>query len=248
MIGLSGVRAGAQAVIAAIYPPHCVNCNAIVGHEGALCGPCWRDTPFITGLVCDLCGTPLPGEAPKGPVHCDDCLKIARPWTRGRAAMTYGGNGRRLVLGLKHGDRTDLARAAAGWMATAGAALLQDDPLIVPVPLHWRRLFQRRYNQSALLARALAARTGLACCPDLLQRRRFTGSQDGKGIEARFANLASAIRVAPGRAALSRCRVIVLVDDVMTSGATFAACAEACLAAGTAEVRVLALARVSKDG
>lgn len=235
-------------MLGAIYPPHCLNCNAIVAHEGALCPSCWRDTPFITGLVCDLCGTPLPGEALGGPVLCDDCLTIARPWVKGRAALGYGGNGRRLVLALKHGDRTDLARPAAGWMASAGAALLQDDPLLVPVPLHWRRLFRRRYNQSALLARALARQCGLDCCPDLLVRTRATGSQDGKGRDARFANLQGAIRVAPGRAARLAGRNVVLIDDVMTSGATFAACAEACLAAGAGQIRVLALARVAKDG
>lgn len=237
-----------QAVLRAVYPPQCITCNALVTTDFGLCADCWRETPFITGLVCDLCGTPLPGEDDGRPVHCDDCLTIARPWGKGRAAMLYRDNGRKIVLALKHGDRTDLARPAAGWLARVAGGMAADPAtLIAPVPLHWFRLLRRRYNQSALLSGALARALGRDHCPDLLQRRRSTGTQDGRGRDDRFANLQGAIRVHPARLQRMRDRPVLLVDDVMTSGATLAACAEACLAAGAAQVSVAVLARVAKD-
>jgi predicted amidophosphoribosyltransferase len=119
--------------------------------------------------------------------------------------------------------------------------------LVAPVPLHWLRLLTRRYNQAALLSAAVARQAGLDHCPDLLHRRRDTRSQEGRDRDARFANVTGAMRVAPRRAARIAGRPVLLVDDVMTSGATLAACAEACLAAGATVVSVLVLARVAKD-
>lgn len=213
----------------------------------ALCPDCWRQTPFVSGLVCDLCGTPLPGADPGHAVQCDDCLRIARPWSRGRAAMLYADNARQMVLALKHGDRQDLAPPAARWLFRAAQPMLEPDMVVAPVPLHWLRLLRRRYNQSALLSGGLARLAGLAHCPDLLQRTHRTPTQDGRSRDARFANLQGAIRVHPRRAARLADRAVLLVDDVMTSGATLAAASEACLAAGAAHVAVVVLARVTKD-
>ena len=238
---------GLAALIGAIYPPHCLSCGEVTAQTGGLCGPCWREARFLRGTLCDACGTPLPGEPDGGPLTCDDCLAIARPWTRGRAALAYDGTGRRLVLALKHQDRTDLPPAAARWMLSAGAGLVAPGQLVAPVPLHWIRLFRRRYNQAALLSEAIARSARLAHCPDLLRRLRATPSQEGRSRDARFDNLARAIDVHPARRHRLAGRTVLLVDDVLTSGATLAACAEACLAAGAAEVRVLALARVVKD-
>lgn len=236
-----------QAALHLVYPPQCLTCDALVTTDFGLCGKCWRETPFITGLVCDKCGVPLPGEDPGHPVHCDDCLTVARPWSQGRAALLYKDNGRKIVLSLKYGDRLDLARPAAGWMARAAAPILRPDMVVAPVPLHWLRFLRRRYNQAALLSGALAKAVGLGHCPDLLIRRRNTRSQEGRDRDGRFANLADAIRVNPARDWQIVGRPVLLVDDVMTSGATLAASAEVCIAAGATLVSVLVLARVAKD-
>ena len=111
---------GLQALLHLIYPPQCLTCRARVTTDFGLCGDCWRDTPFISGLVCQHCGVPLPGEESHTQVFCDDCLTIARPWTAGRAALLYKDNARKLVLALKHGDRLDLVRPAAAWDVQGG--------------------------------------------------------------------------------------------------------------------------------
>lgn len=236
-----------QSVIRAVYPPQCVSCGGLTEAEFGLCGPCWRDAHFIGGLTCDHCGVPLPGDGRGEQVLCDDCLRIARPWAQGRAVFLYRDTGRSLVLALKHGDRTDLARSAGAWMATAAGPLIRDGMVVVPVPLHRLRLLRRRYNQAALLAQRLAQVAGLAIVPDALIRRRRTRPLEGHTREARFAALDGAIAVHPRRAAAIAGRPVLLVDDVMTSGATLTAATEALHAAGATEVCVQVLARVAKD-
>ncbi len=243
---ITAVRSGMQSALRLLFPPACIACGASVGGDFALCGPCWRDTAFIGGLVCDRCGVPLPGEADDA-VICDECLRDPPPWRQGRAALVYRDTGRRLVLALKHGDRQDLARPMGGWLTGAAAAILRPGMLVAPVPLHWTRFMRRRFNQSALLSAALARGAGLDHCPDMLWRRRRTPSQEGRDRVARRENLADAIVAHPKRAARIAGRGILLVDDVMTSGATLAAATRACLAAGAADVSVVTLARVARD-
>lgn len=234
-----------QTALQLLYPPRCVSCGKMVDSDFGLCGYCWRETPFIDGLCCDLCGTPLPGQSDEDE-FCDDCLHTPRLWKKGRAAFLYRGNGRRLVLALKHGDRHDIARPAAIWLARAARPLLHDNLLIAPIPLHWTRMLKRRFNQSALLAQEFARLVELPYCPDLLQRFTRTDSLEGQGHDARFATVTGTIRVHRRRQHRIAGRSVLLVDDVMTSGATMTAATEACLAGGAKDVVALTLARVAK--
>jgi ComF family protein len=161
--------------------------------------------------------------------------------------LIYRDNGRSLVLALKHGDRMDLARPAAEWLLQAARPVIRPGMMVVPVPLHWFRLFRRKYNQAALLSKGLAVLAGLDHCPDALVRRRTTGTQEGRTRDGRFENMADAFRVPKPRVTLVEDRQVLLVDDVMTSGATFAAATEALFAAGARSVDVVSLARVAKD-
>lgn len=194
-----------------------------------------------------MCGVPLPGRADGEAVHCDECIKTPRPWAAGRAALLYKDGARRIVLGLKHGGRLEVARAAGVWLDRAAQDLLRPDMVIAPVPLHWTRLFSRTFNQSAALARAVADRSECTLCPDLLTRPKHTVSLDSRPVNERFDILEDAIQVHPRRRHMLHGRPVLLVDDVMTSGATFSAAAQACRAAGSGDVFVLALARVAKD-
>ncbi|MEM9317684.1 MAG: ComF family protein [Pseudomonadota bacterium] len=237
-----------QIALRTVFPPECLSCGALVDQEFALCAPCWAETPFILGASCDHCGAALPGQAePGAALICDDCRAIPRPWARGRAVLEYHGKARKLVLGLKHGDRADIARAAGPWLARAGADLIKPDTVIVPVPLYRGRLWRRRYNQSALLAQSLARVSGAEAMVDALARPRATPSLDGKRRDERFEILDGAIEVNAKRALALVGRDVLLVDDVMTSGATLAACARALIAAQVANVFVIVLARVSKS-
>ncbi|MEO0390990.1 MAG: ComF family protein [Pseudomonadota bacterium] len=240
------LRAAIQTGLDTIWPMRCLGCGVVVDSGPGLCGSCWGQTPFIGGTVCDACGVPLPGEV-AGRVLCDACLKDRPPWDQGRAALVYRDLARKLVLGFKHGDRTELAQPAGRWMAQAAAPLLEPNMLIVPIPLHWRRMLKRRYNQAALLARALGVETGHDVCLDLLTRVKSTPKLDGMTKADRNAALDEAIAITPRRRHRVAGRPVLLVDDVHTSGATFAAATRACLAAGASRVCVVALARVAYD-
>lgn len=237
-----------QNALKLLYPDQCVGCGELVGAPNGLCGPCWLKTPFIEGLVCDACGVPLLGEAAGARALCDACLVTHPPWARGRAALDYREGARRLVLGLKHGDRMDLIRPAAGWMAERGLPLLTEGTCLVPVPLHWTRLFLRRFNQAAALAGALARIWDVEVLPDALLRTRRTRAQERMTVEERRANMAGALAMNARRTGAIRGRPVLLVDDVMTSGATLGEASRVLYRAGASEVSVLALARVVKGG
>ena len=174
-------------------------------------------------------------------------MQTPRPWRQGRAALLYADRARQLVLALKHGDRPDIARPAGAWLARAARPMLVPGTLIAPVPLHWTRLLRRRYNQAALLAAALAQHSGADHCPDLLIRTRRTRKLEDVTAEERLEILRGVIAAHPKRRHRITGRPVLLVDDVMTSGATLAACAAACQAAGAGSVDVVVLARVAKD-
>ncbi|MDB6176801.1 ComF family protein [Paracoccus sp. Z330] len=249
-----GLRAALKGALSLLYPPQCIGCGEPVaagtGNGGDLCPECWRDMQFIIGCACSRCGVPLPDdgiETPDEALLCDDCLRTDPPWRQGRAAFVYSGTGRKLVLALKHGDRPDLAPHLAGWLTQAARPLIRQDMIVAPVPLHMRRLLKRRYNQAGLLSRHLAVSAGLEHAPNLLIRKRNTNPQDRRSVTERFANQQDAMIVNPRLGDLSRGRAVLLIDDVMTSGATLSACAEALQEAGSGPISVAVLARAAKD-
>jgi len=230
-----------------VLPPRCLGCGGIVEIQGRLCAGCWRALTFLGPPHCRLCGYPLPHAAAEAPL-CGGCTLEPPAFDRARAALRYDEGARGLILAFKHADRTDSAPLFGRWLARAGAELLADADLIAPVPLHRWRLLKRGYNQAAILARALARESALPLVPDLLQRRRATPSQQGLSAQGRLANVTpAAFRAHPWRRARLSGRSVVLVDDVMTTGATVAACAAVLRRAGAQRVDVLTLARVVRD-
>jgi len=230
-----------------LLPPHCMGCGVMVSTQGGLCPSCWSAIDFIERPFCELSGLPFaydPGEAMVRPEFVDN----PPPYAKARSVMYYNEASARLVLRYKFADRMEAAPAFAHWMVRAGAELLDGADLILPVPLHRKRLFSRRFNQSAELARRVARLAGLPFAPNLLVRARATRPQIGLSGTARRRNVAGAFRLADGAAAQLAEKVVVLVDDVMTTGATVEACARALNSAGAREVRVLSLARVVPDG
>jgi predicted amidophosphoribosyltransferase len=148
-----------RAVVDGVLPPRCLNCGTTVDEVDALCGTCWAGMTFFAPPWCAVCGLPFPHPMGDGTV-CGDCARRAPSWDRARSVLRYDKHSRRLVLMLKHGDHTHLASAFGRWMHRTGAEVLAGADLLVPVPLHWTRLFARRFNQSALLAQAIRAAGG----------------------------------------------------------------------------------------
>ncbi len=240
---MKGLQRIGRSWLDVILPPQCPISGEVVGERGQIHPDVWSDVHFLDGAVCESCGVPFPYDPGEG-AWCTSCLTYPPAYDQARAVMVYDDVSRGMVLSLKHGDRTDGLCTYAVWMARVGADLLRNADVIAPVPLHRSRLWIRRFNQSALLAGALAKEAAVPVVQDLLLRTRATPSQHGKNWKDRRTNVARAFRV-NGRwqGHVSRSRV-VLVDDVMTTGATVNACAKALKAAGVAHVNILTLARV----
>jgi ComF family protein len=239
-----GIRRAARMALDLVLPPLCLACRKPVGEPGALCPTCWGAVRFIGSPLCDRCG--LPFEHAQATAVCGECLAHPPSFGRARTVMRYDEASKPLILRFKNADRVHAAPALARWIARAGGDVLATADLLVPVPLHWRRLFRRRYNQSALLAKALARQTGIAWSPDALARLKPTPSQGGLSARERRLNVRGAFKVPPRRRPLIYGKRIVLIDDVLTTGATLDSAARALLRAGAGAVDALAIARVLK--
>jgi ComF family protein len=223
-------------------PQLCPACREPVAGEG-LCASCWSKLSFIAPPYCARLGIPFPFDPGPG-ILSIEAMADPPAYNRARAAVRFDETARVLVHALKYGDRLDLAPMMGRWMANAGRELTRETDLLVPVPLHWRRQWARRFNQSALLADVVAKASGLEVAHRSLRRVKATAQQVGLARSERAVNVRGAFQIPPSRRREVEGRRIVLVDDVLTSGATLEACAKALKRAGAAAVDVLVFARV----
>ncbi len=240
----SFLRVAARAALDLVLPPLCLACDRMIGTNHTLCPECWSALQFIAPPLCDVCGAPFDVEAHNGSLcrHCREALPV---FTAARSVVIYGEASKKMILSFKHNDRTHTAAAMAAWMVRAGSSFWQEkDCAIVPVPLHRWRLFRRRYNQSALLAQHIGRLTDRPVVVDGLRRLRHTPPQGHMGRDERGLNVQDAFAVEPGRGVALRGKSVVLIDDVLTTGATVNECARVLLEAGARQVNILTLARV----
>ncbi|MEQ1931530.1 MAG: ComF family protein [Parvularculaceae bacterium] len=231
----------------AITPPLCPVTNERVSAPGVLSAGAWSKLRFIDDPVCVRCGAPFSHQVGDG-AECARCIAEPPDFDRARAAVIYDDDSHGLIVSFKHADRTDLTPLLAQWLVRAGTGLLDHASLLVPAPLHPTRLFARRYNQAALLAVAAAKLAGARAEPLALTRTRATPPQKNLSPEARRRNVAGAFGVRADKAALVSGAHVVLIDDVLTTGATMSACARALKKAGARRVDALVLARVVRGG
>lgn len=245
--GRLAFRAGLGGLIAIVYPPACVACQAATGEAQALCPACWGGIGFIERPYCERLGTPFAVDLGPGLLSP---AAIADPpvFTRARAVCRFDGEARELVHRLKYGDRIELSLTLGRMMAQAGRELLGEAEIVVPIPLHRARLWSRRFNQAAVLAGVVSRQAKLPLAPTLLARVKRTRQQVGLTRSQRADNLQGAFRVPDAQRPQVEGRRILLVDDVLTTGATANAAARALLRAGARDVDILTFARVVTDG
>ena len=238
----ASIRAATRRTLNVALPPLCPACRGLVGENG-LCANCWGKLSFIAPPYCERLGIPFAYDPGPG-VLSMQALADPPAYQRARAAVCYDDIARTLVHALKYGDRIELAPLMGRWIARAGHELLSNADALVPVPLHWRRLWMRRFNQSMLLAKAISYTSGVPIAETALKRVKATVQQIGLSKSERAQNVQGAFRVPPESKVTVKGRRLILVDDVLTSGATSDACARALLRAGAANVDVLVFARV----
>lgn len=238
------MRRAVRRIAGLIWPQTSLVTGKEVAGPGVVEPEYWSQLKFITGAVCARCGVPFEIEVEPGQV-CGACTARPPVYERARAALEYGDVSRQIVLSLKHAGRRDGLATLAAWMATAGAELVEEADMLVPVPLHYVRLVRRGFNQSVWLAAALSRRTGKPVHVDLLHRSRHTPIQGGLSPDARRRNVAGAFSVPKRHRRRLEGKRVLLVDDVLTTGATAQACARALKSGGASSVDVVTLARVA---
>jgi ComF family protein len=230
-------------VVDTVAPPKCLDCGGSVGVGAALCLGCWQNLHFIEEPVCDALGTPFAYDEGEGALSAA-AIADPPPWAKARAAVAFDEHGKKLVHLLKYRDRQEAGLAMARMMAGAGRKLVAGSDVIMPVPLHKHRLWQRRFNQSAFLAQHIARASGKTWCHDVLLRMRPTRQQVGLSAAERHKNVRRAFVVPLEERAKIEGKTVLLIDDVRTTGATVGACATVLLEAGAKQVYVLTYALV----
>jgi ComF family protein len=237
----SMLASGLSAILDFALPVRCAGCGAIISDQGRFCATCWSDLDFLTGEGCARCGSPKvePG------LVCAPCIAVPPRHKGVRAVVAYGDVSSRLAISLKHGRKIGLAKTLGKLMSSMAK---DEKALLVPVPLHRLRIWERGFNQSLLIAKAIANQTSNQVEPDCLIRTKATPKLGGLGRDQRRKVLTGAIKVRPEQRPLIRDRHIYLVDDVYTSGATANACTSALLRGGARDVTILCWARVVDRG
>lgn len=235
-----------------ILPPRCPISGDIVDSVGAISPRAWRDLTFISDPKCKCCCIPFAVDVATGIENipdylCADCMANPKPFDRTISLLQYDDASKKLVLAFKHGDALHLHTSITPLLANAGQEILSPDSILVPVPLHWRRLVKRRYNQSAVLCASLSKHLGLTYYPDALTRTRHTPPQGHRSARERHKNVAGAFDIKPSTAQQISGKTIILVDDVYTTGATLEECAKVLKAAGAKAVNILTVARAVKQ-
>lgn len=234
-----------QSILDFLIPPHCVSCHGPLESDQGLCGNCWKNINFISQPYCHTCGLPLPfGDETNGMMLCGPCTLEPPLYDFGRSCVAYDSQSKDLILRFKHGDHTSLTPFFVKWLEQTGKDILPQIQFILPVPLHWTRLLKRRYNQAALLSKGLSKKTGIPYLPTTLKRIRATPPQGHLTKEERQKNVENSFKVVDKSVSIIKGHHVLLIDDVLTSGATIQACTKILKKAGVGKVSVLTLARV----
>lgn len=238
------ILSGIQKMINFILPLTCPLCRECVGGKRTLCADCWRSVSFISAPFCEQCSYPFAVGEYGEEIYCGSCLKTPPYFSKTRAVFKYDDFSKNLILPFKHNKALHIGVILADWMGKAGQSIIEDADLLIPVPLHWTRLLRRGFNQAAILSEKMAAKYEKQHRTDILKRNHRTPSQGKLTVVARQKNVKGAFSVPQDRKCLIQNKKIILIDDVMTTGATVNACAGALLCAGAREVNVLVAARV----
>jgi len=230
-----------------LWPPLCISCDIPIQDSNGLCSSCWARMRFLSTPQCSACGVPFPFDVGSQAL-CVACARSHPPYESARASLIYDDASRGMILAYKHGDRTDLVPALTKMMMRPGAVLLDRADIVAPVPLHWTRLLSRRYNQAGLISNRLAKICGMRSIPDVLVRTKRTGTQGDKTSAGRKRNVKGAFRVHPRHKEMLEGKRVLLIDDVLTTGATVESAARALLKDGASAVDVLTIARVVTSG
>ncbi len=225
-----------------LLPPHCPICEKQILDSGAVCGECFGKLDFIPNSVCQFCGKPLPYKEAK---VCASCLKKPPLYTCARSVLKYNEISKAIILPFKHADAVELAPLLSQWMNSRYSDLIITSDCLIPVPLHTKRLFKRKYNQSALLAKNLAKIHHKSYLPRVLRRTKNTQSQGHMNANKRQENIKNAFQVSNSQQIKNK--NVLIIDDVLTTGATVNECTKVLLKAGAKQVNVLTLARVIKE-
>jgi len=236
------IKPSAKRLLDIIYPPHCISCGDSVSQNGTICAHCWGDINFITDPQCYICGFPFDFEALEGSV-CAGCTKNPPRFAKARSVFLYDDASRKMITSFKYNDRIENRAAYARWMARVGADMIREADFIIPVPLHFFKLLIRKYNQAALLSHELAKIVDKKVLARAIIRKKYTKTQAAFSHKGRFKNIGGAFKINPKYQQILHGKKILLVDDVITTGATADECAKVLLKAGVERVELLTLAK-----